>query len=131
MCDVMRSCPWPVRVLVVVAVVVTGCSGRPAAAPASKPFSGTLQTVGGAPVGNVIVHFHPLTPGFASAAEVAADGTFSSEAPPGDYAWSVRRAEQLPSADVAIKAVSPRYQETDLGRTVRVTGGGTVALVVE
>lgn len=117
----------------VLVTAAAGCSGNPGTAPALKPFSGTVKAGSGKPVGNVMVHFHPLKPGFACGAEVAADGTFSSEAPPGDYAWSLRRSEKAKAADAdaALKTVPAAVQETDLKRTVRISSGGTVALVVD
>lgn len=112
---------------------IAGCSGNPGTAPASKPFNGTVKNPAGKPIGNVMLHLHPLKPGFACGAEVAADGTFSSEAPPGDYAWSLRRSEKAKAADAdaALKTVPMALQETDLKRTVRIAAGGTVTLVVD
>ena len=120
-------------VMVLVVTAVAGCSGNPGTVPAGKPFSGTVKTSAGKPVGNVMVHFHPLKPGFSYGTEVAGDGTFSSEAPPGDYAWSLRRSEKAKAADAdaGYKAVPAAFQETDLKRKVRIDAGGTVNIVVE
>jgi hypothetical protein len=125
----------PLRSLLTVGLLlaVFGCSGNPGAAPASKPFSGTVKTAAGKPVGNVMVHFHPTKPGFSCAAEADATGAFSSEGPPGTYAYSVRRSEKVKGkdADAAIKAVDPKYQETDLKRTVKISEGATIEIVLE
>ena len=122
-----------VAAVVLTVPAITGCGGNPGTAPAVKPYGGTVKTSAGKPVGNVMVHFHPLKPGFACGAEVAADGTFSSEAPPGDYAWSLRRSEKAKAADAdaALKAVPAALQETDLKRKVRIAAGGTVDIVVD
>lgn len=116
-----------------VAVMLPGCSGSPGRAPESKPFTGMVAKRDGTPFGNVLIHFHPLKPGFSCATEVAADGTFSSTAPPGDYAWSLRRSEmaKASAADAGLKAVPVALQETDLKRKVRIDAGGTVNIVVE
>lgn len=119
------------RFLFMVAVLA-GCSGKPPAAPASVGFSGTVHRADGKPVGNVLVHFHPLAPGFSCATQVAGDGSFTTAAPPGRYAWSLRRAEQAPAAeaDAAIAAVLEPFRETDLSRTVTVAEGAQVAIAV-
>ena len=110
-----------------------GCSGNPGKAPESEPYSGTLALAGGRPLGDVMLHLHPLKPGFAAGAEVDANGAFASEAPPGDYAWSVRRSEKAKSAvaEASLKHVPVKYLETDLKRTVRIGSGAAVTLVVE
>lgn len=110
-----------------------GCSGNPGKAPESKPYSGTLTLAGGQPLGDVMLHLHPLKPGFAAGAEVDAGGAFASEAPPGDYAWSVRRSEKAkPAASEAVlKKVPAKYLETDLSRTVRIGTGSAIAVVVD
>jgi hypothetical protein len=125
----------PLRSLLTVGLLLTvfGCSANPGAAPASKPFSGTVKTAAGKPVGNVMVHFHPTKPGFSCAAEADATGAFTAEGPPGTYAFSVRRSEKAKGkdADAAIKVVDPKYQETDLKRTVKISEGATIDIVLE
>ncbi len=119
--------------IAVLMLAVPACSGSPGTVPASKPFSGTVKTADGKPVGNVLVHFHPTKPGYSCAAEVDAAGSFTSEAPPGTYAYSVRRSEKAKAkdSDAALKTVTAKYQETDLKRTVTIDGGATVAIVLE
>lgn len=121
-----------VGLCLVTAVLVAGCSGRPPAAPASVTFSGTVRAADGKPLGNVLVHFHPLVPGFSCATEVAGDGRFTTAAPPGRYAWSLRRAEQLAAAeaDAAIATVPEPFRETDLSRTVTIAEGAQVEIAV-
>lgn len=122
-----------VATLALVSIAAAGCSTNPGTVPASKPFTGTVKTAAGKPVGTVLVHFHPTKPGYSCAAEVAADGSFTSEAPPGTYAYSVRRSEKATAkdADAALKAVPEKYRETDLKRTVTIDDGATLAIVLE
>lgn len=114
-------------------LVVPACSGTPGTVPASKPFTGTVHGADGKPVGTVLVHFHPTKPGYSCTAEVDAAGAFASEAPPGTYAYSVRRSEKAKpkDADAALKNVPPAYRETDLKRTVAISDGATVAIVLD
>lgn len=119
--------------IAVLMLAVPACSGSPGTVPASKPFTGTVKTADGKPVGNVLVHFHPTKPGYSCASEVDAAGSFASEAPPGTYAYSVRRSEKAKAkdADAGLKVVAAKYQETDLKRTVTIGDGATIAIILE
>lgn len=109
-------------ILILMLVMVVGCSNSVAVRSESGKVAGKLVSGDGQKVGNVGLTLQPLDSGFVTTLQVAEDGSFEGEIIPGKYAYFVGKSEAK-NADQAIKKVDPMFYEANMTRTVDVQPG--------
>ena len=115
-------------VLSLLLCVGCGSSGTPQPAPVS--VSGKLEMSDGKPIGNLLLTLHPMEGQHPAYIPVGEDGTFKVDTISGKYSYFVGKSTAK-NSEASLKKVSAKFQEADLTRSIVVSAGQDLKVVVE
>ena len=118
----------PVLWMLVLAAGSIGCSGNPRLLPDPVSVQGRVTQVDGKPVKNVVLTLQPTERGHGAGFSVKADGSFTGEIVPGNYAFFFTQQTGKTAADnrvfeAALKAIPAKYRNANLENAVQVKAG--------
>jgi hypothetical protein len=115
--------------LVLSLIMCVGCGSSGTPLPAPVTVNGKLE-MGGKPIGGLQLTLFPLEGQHPAYIPVAEDGTFKVEAISGKYAYYVEKSSAK-NSEATLKKVNPKFHEADLNRSIVVSAGQDLKVVVE
>ena len=119
-----------IALLVLSLVMCVGCGSSGTPLPAPVTVNGKLEMSDGKPIGGLQLTLFPLEGQHPAYIPVADDGTFKVETISGKYSYFVGKSTAK-NSEANVKKVNAKFYEADLTRSIVVSAGQELKVVVE
>lgn len=116
--------------LVLSLLMCVGCGSSGTPQPTPVTVNGKLEMSDGKPIGNLLLTLHPLEGQHPAYIPVGEDGTFKVETISGKYSYFVGKSPAK-NSEATLKKVNAKFYEADLTRSIVVSAGQDLKVVIE
>lgn len=116
--------------LVLLLLMCVGCGSSATPLPAPVTVNGKLEMSDGKPIGNLLLTLHPMEGQQQAFIPVGEDGTFKVEAISGKYSYYVGKSTAK-NSEATLKKVNAKFLEADLNRSIVISAGQELKVVIE